>query len=136
MLDTGVAPTAQDANHAAGAALARGDLHQARERLLLVAQLTENRDVIETLYRIDTEYARVQLSGRAELIAEQRPFQPEAMQAVDFAAAALQDVGGFTGFLPPGRYRYGSEVIELVAGLDTAFNASDDVSKRSSRKKR
>jgi hypothetical protein len=116
LVATGVEPTDDDRIVAAHAALERGDLMLARERLLVVAARSENRAVIETLYRIDHDYGRVTLSGHTELVQETKPFLPEAEAAAALAAETLATTGSFDGFLPPGRYRFGMDIIEVEAG--------------------
>jgi len=116
LLETGVEPTDDDRIVAAHAALERGDLAVARERLLVVAGRSENRDVIETLYRIDHDYGHVTLSGETELVKETKPFLPEAEAAAALGSTTLAATGAFEGFLPPGRYRFGLDIIEVEAG--------------------
>lgn len=116
LVETGVEPTDDDRIIAAHAALARGDLDAARERLLVVAGRSENREVIDTLFRIDNDYGRVTLAGSYELVQETKPFLPEAEAASARATAHVAETGTFEGFLPPGRYRFGYDVIEVVAG--------------------
>jgi len=130
LLATGVDPEDGDRITAAQGALALGDLSAARERLLPVATRTEDRDVIETLYRIDHDYGRVRLVGSTELVIEERPFLPEAAAAVAFAAQRVAEEGRFEGHLPPGRYRYGMEIIEVVPGEAVELDLSEPARRR------
>lgn len=116
LVDTGVEPTDEDRILAAHGALALGDLTAARERLLVVAKRTEDRGVIETLFRIDNDYGYVTLAGAHELVQETKPFLPEAAAASERATTEVAETGRFEGYLPPGRYRFGYDVIEVVAG--------------------
>ena len=125
LLETGVEPTSRDRVKAAAAAMVHGDLAAARERLIAVVAHENHRDAIETLYRIDTEYGHVELTGKGELVVEQRPFLPEAGAAVDLAAQRLEDDGHFSGHLPPGRYRFGYDIIEVIAGVQTVHTLPD-----------
>jgi len=105
---------ADDHLHAAQAARVRGDVAAQRERLLAAVALREDRDAIETLYQIDHHLGRVDLTGDAELAPETAPFLPDHAAAVAHARAQLAEHGRFTGYLPPGVYRYGALRIVVV----------------------
>jgi hypothetical protein len=130
LLATGMEPNDDDLVTAAHAARALGDLAAARARLVAVAQRTESRDVIETLFRIDHEYGLVELVGATELVIEEKPFLPEAAAAVALASEQVAATGRFEGHLPPGRYRFGMEIIEVQAGEKAAFDVTEPQQKR------
>lgn len=116
LLENGLEPSDADCVHAAHAAMAAGDLATARARWMRVARRTERRDVIDSLYRIDHDYGRVHLSGSHELVMETLPFLPEAAAVVQRASRQVADTGAFEGHLPPGRYRFGYDIITVEAG--------------------
>lgn len=114
--------------HMAGAqaSWARGDARGTRERLARAHELREDRHVVEWMYRIDHAFgqASVQVDPGLEL---QRAggggFDPEATQAVAFAAAQILATGRFTGLLPRGAYTIGPHRLHVgdrPARLDVA----------------
>jgi len=105
-LATGVSLAFGDHMAGASAAMAIGDVGAARERLLAAKDVEVQREVIETLWSIDTHFAEVDLTAErgAELCIEEMPFNPQQANAVEFAQERIRETGVFHGFLPPGRY--------------------------------
>jgi len=95
-------------DHLAGAsaALAIGDVEAARERLMAARDIEVDREVIETLWSIDTQFARVDLVAErdADLRITDMPFHPHQAHAIAFARASLAETGRFCGYLPAGDY--------------------------------
>lgn len=105
-------------DHMAGysAALNRGDVATARERLLAAKALDEmNEEVIEGLWGIDTAFAPVDLKADpgSELAIDTMPFNPQHAEAVRYAQGQLAETGVFEGYLPAGEYTLGSESFTL-----------------------
>jgi hypothetical protein len=108
-------------------ARSRGDVGETWRLLKEAAPLRTDREVIEWLWVIETEYGRVALKvepfGGAELKASPMPVVPDKRQAIAVAAAQVEKSGSFAGMLPGGSYRLneatfvvtpGSDVVELV----------------------
>jgi len=91
----------------AQAALARGDVAQARARLVRAKALKDSdKQVIETLWNVDTSYAPVKLTAvpGSTLQIAKRPFDPQQAKAVGFATHQIETNGTFDGYLPAGHY--------------------------------
>jgi hypothetical protein len=108
-------------------ARSRGDVGETWRLLKEAAPLRTDREVIEWLWVIETEYGRVALKvepfGGAELQASPMPVVPDKRQAIAVAAAQVEKSGSFAGMLPGGSYRLneasfvvtpGDDVVELV----------------------
>ena len=108
-------------------ARSRGDVGETWRLLKEAAPLRTDREVIEWLWVIETEYGRVALKvepfGGAELQASPMPVVPDKRQAIAVAAAQVEESGSFAGMLPGGSYQLneasfvvtpGSDVVELV----------------------
>lgn len=107
--------------HVLGATAARnvGDVSQTLVRLRRAHSMGEDRAVIEWMYRLDTGYGQVVIvderKKRPTLEPTETFFMPDANRAVQFAGEKLE-AGAFDGMLPAGRYTYGKDTFEVVAG--------------------
>jgi hypothetical protein len=106
-LATGHALSFDEHMFGAQAALARGDVADGRRRLLEAKALKDSdKQVIETLWNLDTTYAAVHLTAEpgSTLQIAARPFDPQQATAVGYATHALHETGTFSGYLPAGHY--------------------------------
>jgi hypothetical protein len=107
------------ADHMAGASasLALGDVAAARDRLQGARALhDDDPDVIESLWALDTAFARVVLTAETgtALTVAAVPFQSDQARAIAFAAEKVAETGRFEGYLPAGRYTLGSVPFEVA----------------------
>jgi hypothetical protein len=120
LLDTLIAPSFQDYVLAANAARALGDTAAARERWLAAKERKEDPAVFDALFDIDQHHGAVHLQCEPglgwELAAQTRPFQPDRIRSVEFAASAVAERCLFEGLLPVGTYTFADETFELRAG--------------------
>lgn len=110
IVQTGVTPSFQDHVFGAHAARAVGDVTSARSRLLKANEIKEDREVLDWLWEIDSNYGLVTLladRGSIELKAEVMPFEPDQAMAVQFAQGRVTETGEFEGYLPQGKYWFG-----------------------------
>lgn len=110
MLATGITPTFDDLKTAAHAAQARGDIGEARTRLARASTIQEDKEVLDWLWAIDSNYGPVLLSGNPGEVAlapKVMPFDPVQSKAVQFAVAQVAETGTFEGLLPKGDYTFG-----------------------------
>ncbi len=123
----GLAMEFEDLVIGAHLARSRGDVGETWRLLKEAAPLRTDREVIEWLWVIETEYGRVALRvepfGGADLQASPMPVVPDKRQAIAVAAAQVEKSGSFAGMLPGGSYQLngasfvvtpGDEVVELV----------------------
>jgi hypothetical protein len=116
MLATGVEPRFEDLKTAAQVAQVIGDVNIVRERLVLASRLSEDREVLDSLWAIDNNYGPVFLAGdpgRVELVPEVMPFDRTQARAVEHAAETIRRTGMFDGLLPRGLYDFGGHTIEV-----------------------
>jgi hypothetical protein len=109
LLATGVTPTFDDYLCGANAAKALGDVTAARSRLLAANAIKEDREVLDWLWDIDSNYGPVSVMGdptKVALKADSVPFDPNQAKAVDFAVAEVTATGTFEGYLPQGTYHF------------------------------
>ena len=121
LVATQIAPSFRDLMFAANSARALGDTGAARERLLAAKNLQEDPSVFDWLFEIDQNYGAVRLEcdpgvGWA-LTTEQRPFQPDRIRSVEFAAEAVASSCRFEGMLPVGTYDFCGAELVVKAGL-------------------
>ena len=120
------------------AALARGDVASGRTRLLAARVLRDDDpEVIESLWSIDTAFARVALKADpgATLSIAAMPFDPQQSRAITYAQAAVQESGAFVGLLPEGVYTLAGtsfviEVHEIGAEPTTLDTRTQKAKKR------
>jgi hypothetical protein len=111
LVATGVAPTFDDFFIGAQGARAIGDVTSARQRLLAANALKEDREILDWLWEIDSNYGQVFLAadvGSCEFRPEAMPFAVDHAAAVEFARQQIEKSGGFDGFLPQGKYYFGT----------------------------
>jgi len=121
LLATQISPSFKDLMLAANAAKALGNAGAARERLLAAKELQEDPSVFDWLFEIDQNYGAVRLECDPglgwSLSTEQRPFQPDRIRAVEFAAAAVTESCHFEGMVPVGTYTFCDQELVVKAGL-------------------
>lgn len=118
-LETGAKVSAEDHIIASQASKHIGDVGSMRTRLLAAVTVDPtNKDVIQQLTALDSQYARVRLKAEVGTVLEdyERPFDPLKLKAVDFAIATMKETGAFNGLLPPGPYALKADPFELKAG--------------------
>lgn len=106
-LETGQPLKFEDWVAGAHAARALGDVTSARDRLLEANKLREEREVLDWLWDIDSNYGQVSLQGdlgKVELEAVQMPFDPLMAKAVTYAETSVSETGTYEGYLPQGDY--------------------------------
>jgi hypothetical protein len=139
LVATGLPPTFQDHLFGAHSARSMGDVTSARARLLAANALREDREVLDWLWEIDSNYGLVYLAadpGTANLVADVMPFEPDQSQAVLFAQQQVTDTGTFEGYLPQGKYTFcGSEVRVQPRVQAVRIDFRTDAGVKSQRKK-
>ncbi len=125
-------------DHVAGAhaAAASGDVSAVRTRLHDAHQLEEDREIIEWLWNIDTDYGKVALTADVgiELVATEMSFDPARARAVAYAAEKLAETGTYQGLLPSGAYQVGDVVFFVTPGADEARVTATDGKRRRSKR--
>ncbi len=120
---TQIPPSYEDLSYAANAARALGDTAAARERWLMAKERKEDPMIFDALFEIDQNYGTVALQCDPgvgwELTTEQRPFQPDRIRSVEFAAAAIADSCAFEGMIPVGTYAFCGDELVVKAGQPT-----------------
>jgi hypothetical protein len=126
---TGAALAFGDHMAGASAALAIGDVGAARQRLMAAKDVEVDREVIETLWSIDTHFTEVHLvtDRGAELHVAEMPFNPQHANAVEFAQERVRETHEFHGYLPAGAYTVGGAAFTVqvtgVGGEAVVVNA-------------
>lgn len=118
----GVPPQYEDWYLAAQAARSAGDVTAARTRLLAANEIREEREVMDWLWEIDSSYGKVSLTsdiGTLALEPEAMPFHPDRAAAVRFAQAKVTATGVYEGYLPEGRYTFGTYEVVVVPRVQT-----------------
>ena len=97
------------------AAQARGDIKEARTRLWAAHQIQEDKEVIDWLWKIDTQYAKVVLRSNPDtpLTFLTGNFNPRLSMYLKQAQNSLNRTTEFIGYLPPGTYALGSTTFVL-----------------------
>lgn len=136
MLETGVEPDFEDYRIGAWAAQSLGNIAETRARLKQASALKEDRELIDWLWAIDTQYGVVHFTGdpgKVELAAAAMPFDPTKASAVRFAAAQVADTGAFEGMLPHGEYTFGQVPVVVGSSARRVDLRSDDGVRQSER---
>ena len=146
MLETGVTPDFDDLKTAAHAAQARGDIGEARTRLARASTIREEKEVLDWLWAIDSNYGPVLLAGNPGEVAlapKVMPFDPVQARAVQFAVAQVAETGTFEGLLPKGDYTFGdsdgkgqSMEIDVGSSMRKVDLRNDGGVRKSERKKK
>lgn len=120
LLETKIPPSFEDYGFAANAARALGDTAAARARWLAAKDLREEPMIFDALFDIDQNYGTVSLLCEPglgwELTAAQRPFQPDRIRSMEFAAEAVTTSCAFEGMIPAGSYTFAEEAFEVRSG--------------------
>ncbi len=113
-----VEPSSADHVAAAHAAASRGEVHAVRDRLMSAHRLEEDREVVEWLWSIDTNFGEVEVvaAGGNPLTVERLPFDRSKAAAVAYAQDAIDSDDQFAGLLPAGRYLLGETVFVVEVG--------------------
>jgi len=120
LMATGVAPTFEDFIAGAQSARASGDIAGTRKRLMAATELQEDREILDWLWDIDSNYGKVFLACVASgkdpitLSTGTMPFDPAMAGAVRFAVAQVDEDCLFDGYLPKGEYKFGSKAVDVV----------------------
>ncbi|MBN2797913.1 MAG: hypothetical protein JXX28_02085 [Deltaproteobacteria bacterium] len=109
----------------AGAHAARqmGDITAARDRLMRANEIREEREVLDWLWDVDSNYGQVSLRGdpgAVTLAAVQMPFDPLMAKAVQFAEAKVAETGSYDGFLPAGTYAFAGISVKVQPRVTAA----------------
>lgn len=139
MLETGREPKFDDLKTAAHAAQQLGDISEARERLAKAAAMREDKDVLDWLWIIDSNYGPVFFAGnpgQVSLAPKVMPFDPVQSKAVQFAAAQVAETGMFEGLLPRGDYLFGEREIDVGTSMRRVDLRNDAGVRKSERKKK
>jgi hypothetical protein len=113
--------TFEDHLNGAQAARATGDITAARERLGQCHKIREDKEVIEWMASIDSEYGRVSLlsdPGKVQLDIKEMPFDPAVAASVKFAQERIVSTGSYDGLLPKGDYTFGPFDVKIRPGVD------------------
>jgi hypothetical protein len=115
ILATGVSPSQADLLIAAHSAKNVGDVTEMRGRLVRASELGENRQVLDWLWEVDSNYGRAELycDPPCALEPDVMPFAPDQVAAVTFAQGRIAS-GAFDGYLPAGAYRFGTYDVRIV----------------------
>jgi hypothetical protein len=118
---TGWPPSYEDLTIGAHSARAVGDVASTRSRLLAAKTLREDKDVFDSLWELDQNYASVNLhcdpGSGWELSAQERPFDPDQVRAMEFAVAAIDTNCEFRGYLPKGAYTFAERTFTVIPGV-------------------
>jgi hypothetical protein len=117
LLATGVPPSFDDHMYGAHSARELGDITAAHQRLLQANALKEDRQVLDSLWEIDSNFGQVFLAadpGGAALKAEVMPFEPDQARAIEFAIAKVAETGQYDGYLPQGKYTFGDYAVTVM----------------------
>lgn len=139
MVATGVSPRFDDLKIAAHAAQAAGDIGEARDRLARAASIKEDKEVLDWLWSIDSNYGPVYFAGnpgKVELAPKVMPFDPVQSKAVQFAAAQVEETGIFEGLLPRGDYLFGGREIDVGTSIRKVDLRTDAGVRKSQRKRK
>lgn len=123
MAELGIPLSFEDYVAGAHAARQAGDVTAARERLTHANALREERDVLDWLWEMDSQYGQVSLKGdlgAVTLAAVQMPFDPLMAKSVQFAEAKVAETGVFEGFLPAGTYAFAGITVKVQPRVTAA----------------
>ncbi len=120
--------TEKDYLTGAYAARELGDVLTVRARLKEAARLHGTREVVDWLWDIDNNYARVELVSvpprSTTLEPATMPFDPNQRKAVEAAARSVEDDGLFVGMLPRGEYSFSGQRFSVESGIDLRIEVS------------
>ncbi len=118
--ERGVELSYEDYYLGAQAARALGDINAVYKRLKAAAKEEGSKEVIEWLSDLDGTYGQVALVSKrkkgVELKAVQMPFAPDQRAAIEVAMSRIAEHGRYKGLLPQGKYHFGDELLNVVAG--------------------
>lgn len=109
--------------NAAHAARQAGDVTEARSRLKMAVEIKEEREILDWLWEIDTNYGQVSIKtdlGAYALDMAQMPFEPDRAKAVRFAQDQITQTGTFEGYLPEGEYTIGEYELQVRPRVQAA----------------
>ncbi|TNE84694.1 MAG: hypothetical protein EP330_28910 [Deltaproteobacteria bacterium] len=110
-------------DHMGGARSARalGDVTSLRQRLRFAKALAPGNDEVEGwLAEIKKNYGEVSLlcdPGKADLVRDGVPFDPNQAAAMRFAQSEIERRGEFTGLIPAGHYSFDQFSFDVQAGM-------------------
>jgi hypothetical protein len=110
IIGMGATPSPKDHLSGAHSARALGNVTGARFRLEQANQQIEDKEILDWLWDIDSNYGRVSLladRGKVVLNMDVLPFNPDQRKAVEWAQHQISETGTFEGFLPQGDYKFG-----------------------------
>lgn len=148
MQDLGVVLAYNDYYLGAHAARATGDITSTRSRLQAALKIREEKEVVDWLWDIDSNYGAVKLfadPGKVPLEPEMMPFDPVQASAVAFAQKCLVEQGAFDGYLPQGNYTFGPnkvpvqprvQAINIDLRTEEGLRAIDKMKKKEAKKKK
>ncbi len=119
LIETGVQPTFEDFIAGASSARATGDISGSRARLMAANELQEDKEILDWLWEIDSNYGKVFLAclpskDPITLAAPVMPFDPAMAASVRFAIAEIEEDCLFDGYLPKGDYVFGTKEVSVV----------------------
>ncbi|MCO4744153.1 MAG: hypothetical protein KC912_05155 [Proteobacteria bacterium] len=120
--DGGTDLTYEDHFLGAQSAKVAGDLGAVRSRLLAANAVSENQDVMDWLFAINSHFGEVALSskpGSAELSIDKLPFAADQKAVLEFAQAHVAESGSYTGYLPKGVYTFGDQPFQVLPAAPT-----------------
>jgi len=115
-LATEVALSFEDHLAGAHAARASGDITAARERLMAANEIREEREVLDWLWDVDSNYGQVSLKGDVGTVTlepMQMPFDPLMAKSIEFATSKIDETGAFEGYLPQGDYIFSGVKVKV-----------------------
>lgn len=117
LVKTGEPPSFQDHTYGAQSARQLGDITEAHARLKAANAIKEDRQVIDSLWEIESNYGLVFFAGDlgVALSADVMPFEPDQAHAIEFAIAKVAATGKYEGYLPLGTYKFADYQITVVA---------------------
>jgi hypothetical protein len=128
LIELGVEILGEDHLAAAYSARELGHLEDVHNRLSLAAASAPTKEVIDWLWDIDHNYARVVLiadkKGSAVLTVDSMPLDPNQRKAVERAISETKDTGRFEGFLPRGRYVFATQPFSVDPGVGVRVEVS------------
>lgn len=140
LVETGVSPTFDDFLYGAYGARAVGDVTSARARLLAANTIREEREVLDWLWEIDSNYGQVYLAadpGAVEFRVDSMPFEPNQAKAVEFAQTQITEIGVFEGYLPQGTYWFGTHEVKVQPRVQAVrIDIRTDNGKKKKKKKK
>jgi hypothetical protein len=141
-LATGEPLSFQDHLSGAYAARAEGDVTSAYARLKAANEIREERDVLDWLWDMDSNYGQVSLrgdAGQVQLAPGAMPFDPMQAKAVEFAQTQVATTGTFEGYLPQGEYSFAGMTIQvrprvMAARIDVRTDEGIEAARKAAKK--